>query len=244
VTLVDHGLSSTAMVLAAGLGTRMRPLTERVPKPLIRVSGRTLLDHALDRLTEANVERAVVNVHWLADQIEAHLKERRAPQPIISDERAALLDSGGGVKKALPHLGPRAFLLINADTLWMDGARSNMRRLVEAWRPDQMDILLLLAATATSIGFDGKGDFAFSSDGRLVRRREREVVPFAYAGVAILKPGLFAESPDGPFSLNRLFDRAMESKRLFGVRLDGVWMHVGTPDAITEAEACLARSAA
>lgn len=232
------------MVLAAGLGTRMRPLTDRVPKPLLRVSGRTLLDHALDRLAEVGAERAVVNIHWLAEQIEAHLKERRAPVPIISDERVALLDSGGGVKKALPHLGERPFLLMNADTLWMDGARPNMRRFVEAWRPDQMDVLLLLAATATAVGFDGKGDFAFGPDGRLLRRREREVVPFAYAGVAILKPDLFAGTPDGPFSLNCLFDRAIEGKRLFGVRLDGVWMHVGTPDAIGEAEACLARSAA
>jgi MurNAc alpha-1-phosphate uridylyltransferase len=238
------GLSPTAMVLAAGLGQRMRPITDRLPKPLVAVNGRTMLDQVLDRLVEAGVERAVVNVHHLADQMERHLAARRGgPAVAISDERGALLDSGGGVLKALPLLGPRPFMLANADTLWIDGARSNATRLAEHWRED-MDVLLLVAATSTATGYDGRGDFAFATDGRLRRRAEREVTPFAYAGFAVIRPELFDGMPAGPFSLNRVFDRAAERERLFGMRLDGVWMHVGTPAAIEEAEACLAKSAA
>lgn len=241
----DFGLSSTAMVLAAGLGTRMRPLTLTTPKPLVRVTGRTMLDQVLDRVAEAGISRAVVNVHHHADQMEAHLARRRdPPATIISDERDRLLDSGGGTKKALPHLGGPAFLLANADTLWIDGAASNVRRLVAHWRPQVMDVLLLLAATATAVGFEGRGDFHFAPDGRILRRGERDVAPFAYAGFAIFATAAFAETPDGPFSLNLLFDRAAKNGRLHGVRLDGVWMHVGTPDSIVAAEERVARSLA
>ena len=236
----------SAMVLAAGLGTRMRPITDTLPKPLVRVGGRALLDHALDRLPEAAIDRAVVNVHHHADMVEAHLNGRAHPRIAISDERARLLETGGGIKKALPLLaaadGPSPFVLLNSDSLWIDGPRSNLRCLVETWAPERMDILLLLAPIATSVGYDGRGDFFMDADGRLRRRPEREVAPFVYAGVAVLEPALFADTPEGPFSLNLLFDRAIDGGRLCGMRLDGVWLHVGTRDAIDAAEARLAAS--
>jgi N-acetyl-alpha-D-muramate 1-phosphate uridylyltransferase len=234
----------TAMVLAAGNGIRMRPLTERMPKPLIAVGGKPLLDNVLDRLAATGVETAVVNVHYLADQIERHLAARRAPRIVISDERTELLDTGGGVVKALPSLGPGPFYHLNSDTIWIDGVKSNLVRLAESFDAARMDALLLLAATSNSVGYGGRGDFGMTSDGRLQRRPEREVAPFVYAGVAILSPALFADAPGGAFSLNLLFDRAIEAGRLHGLRLEGVWMHVGTPDAIAAAEAAILASAA
>jgi MurNAc alpha-1-phosphate uridylyltransferase len=233
---------SRAMLLAAGLGTRMRPLTLTRPKPLIEVAGRTLLDHVLDRLVEAGVETVVVNVHHLADQMEAHLAARSRPRLIVSDERAGLLDSGGGVKKALPILGTAPFVICNADSFWIEGPRPNIASLIEAWDPLAMDVLMLLAPTATSVGFEGKGDYRLDAQGRLARRGEREVAPFVYAGVLLIKPELFAGTPE-VFSLNRLFDGAEAAGRLHGRRLDGVWLHVGTPLAIEEAESHIARSA-
>jgi len=233
-----------AMILAAGLGTRMRPLTDAMPKPLVPVGGKPLINHVLDRLAAVGVETAVVNVHHFADQIEQHLKPRRAPRIIISDERADVLGTGGGVVKALPRLGPAPFFLVNSDTLWIDGVKSNLERLADAFRPDQMDALLLLAPTATSVGYAGPGDFSMATDGRLRRRPEREVVPFVYAGVAILSPTLFRDAPAGAFALTQLFDRAIERERLYGLRLDGVWMHVGTPEAVAAAEAAILASAA
>jgi N-acetyl-alpha-D-muramate 1-phosphate uridylyltransferase len=230
------------MVLAAGLGLRMRPLTLERPKPLIEVAGKTLIDHILDPLAEAGVETAVVNVHHLADQMERHVAGRRAPRVVVSDERDRLLDSGGGVKKALPHLGAAPFFVLNADSFWIDGPRANLPRLAETFDPAAMDILMLVAATATSTGYDGLGDYLMDADGRLVRRASRQVVPFAYAGVFIVRPELFADTPDGPFSLNLLFDRAQAAGRLFGLRLDGHWLHVGTPDAIGLAEAKIDQS--
>lgn len=233
-----------AMVLAAGLGTRMRPLTDKVPKPLVNVSGRPLLDHVLDRLAQAGVEEAVVNVHHHASQIERHVAERSGPpRIIISDERDALLETGGGVRRALPLLGDEPFLTINSDTIWVEGAQPNLDRLIAGFDPESMDVLLLLAPAALSVGYDGLGDFRMDPDGRLLRRVERQVVPFVYAGAAIMKPALFQDSPEGAFSLNRIFDKALEAGRLFGVRLDGVWMHVGTPDAIALAEDALEKSA-
>lgn len=233
-----------AMVLAAGLGTRMRPLTDKVPKPLVNVSGRPLLDHVLDRLAQAGVEEAVVNVHHHASQIERHVAERSGPpRIIISDERDALLETGGGVRRALPLLGDEPFLTINSDTIWVEGAQPNLDRLIAGFDPERMDVLLLLAPAALSVGYDGLGDFRMDPDGRLLRRVERQVVPFVYAGAAIMKPALFQDSPEGAFSLNRIFDKALEAGRLFGVRLDGVWMHVGTPDAIALAEDALEKSA-
>jgi len=173
-----HVPPRTAMVLAAGRGERMRPLTERLPKPLVPVDGKPLLDHVLDRLAAAGVERAVVNVHYLADLIETHLAGRTAPRVTISDERATLLDTGGGVVKALPMLGPAPFFHINSDTIWIDGVKPNLERLAEAFDPATMDALLLLAPSADSIGYSGRGDFIMKADGRLQRRSEREVAPF------------------------------------------------------------------
>jgi N-acetyl-alpha-D-muramate 1-phosphate uridylyltransferase len=234
----------TAMVLAAGNGIRMRPLTDRTPKPLITVGGKPLLDNVLDRLAAAGVETAVVNVHHLADQIERHVAGRRTPRIVISDERANLLDTGGGVVKALPSLGAAPFYHLNSDTIWIDGVKSNLVRLAEGFDPAKMDALLLLAATSSSVGYSGRGDFAMAPDGRLRRRSEREVAPFVYAGVAILSPALFAGAPSGAFSLNLLFDRAIAAGRFYGLRLEGVWMHVGTPEAIAAAERAILSSAA
>ena len=233
-----------AMILAAGLGTRMQPLTDTMPKPLVAVGGKPLINHVLDRLAAVGVETAVVNVHHFADQIEQHLKPRRAPKIVISDERDAVLGTGGGAVKALPLLGDAPFFIVNSDTLWIDGVKSNLERLAAVFRPDQMDALLLLAPTATSVGYAGRGDFAMAPDGRLRRRPEREVVPFVYAGIAIVSPALFKDAPAGAFALTALFDRAIEHERLYGLRLEGVWMHVGTPDAVAAAEHAILASAA
>jgi MurNAc alpha-1-phosphate uridylyltransferase len=231
-----------AMVLAAGLGTRMHPLTDTMPKPLLQVAGKALLDHGLDRLSEAGVERAVVNVHYLAEQIERRLAARTKPQIVISDERGLLLGTGGAVVKALPQLGPAPFFHLNADTIWIDGVKPNLARLAEAFDPASMDALLLLAPTVGSIGYAGRGDFAMAGDGRLRARSEREVAPFVFAGAAILSPALFAGSPKAEFSLTALFTRAAEAGRLHGLRLEGLWMHVGTPAAIAAAEAAIRAS--
>ena len=233
-----------AMVLAAGLGTRMRAFNGRIPKPLVKVGGKALIDYVLDRLAEQGVECAVVNVHHLADQIERHLAQRQHPQIVISDERNELLGTGGGVVKALPKLGGEPFFHVNSDTIWIDGVKPNLGRLAAAFNPARMDALLLLAPAASSIGYSGRGDFLMASDGRLARRGEREVVPFVYAGAAILTPSFFAGAPAGAFSMSPLFDRAAEAERLCGLRLDGVWMHVGTPDAVKAAEEAILASAA
>ena len=225
-----------AMVLAAGLGLRMRPITETMPKPLVRVAGKPLLDHVLDKLAEAGVADAVVNVHYLPDQIISHVAGRSAPKVTISDERDQVLGTGGAVVKALPLLGTAPFFHLNADTMWIDGAQPNLKRLADTFDPARMDILLLMAPTANSIGYSGRGDFAMTPDGTLRKRKELEVVPFVYAGVAILSPQLFNDAPAGEFSLTDIFDRVGEQGRLFGLRMEGVWMHVGTPEAIAAAE--------
>ncbi|HEY5965849.1 MAG TPA: nucleotidyltransferase family protein [Xanthobacteraceae bacterium] len=232
----------TAMVLAAGFGERMRPLTEKMPKPMVPVAGKPLLDHVLDRLAAAGVARAVVNVHYLADQIEKHVASRKAPQIVISDERTKLLNTGGGVVKALPTIGAEPFFHINSDTIWIDGVRPNLERLVDQFDPDGMDALLLLAPSAHSIGYAGRGDYLMAADGRLTKRPESEIAPFVYAGAALLRPELFKGAPEGAFSLTALFDRAAAAGRLHGLRLEGVWMHVGTPDAIGQAEAAIRAS--
>jgi N-acetyl-alpha-D-muramate 1-phosphate uridylyltransferase len=233
----------TAMVLAAGLGERMRPLTDRIPKPLVPVAGKALIDRVLDRLAAAGIERAVVNVHYLADLIEGHLKGRTKPQIVISDEREKLLNTGGGVVKALGLIGNEPFIHVNSDTIWIDGVKPNLERLAEAFDPARMDALLLLAPVSTSIGYAGRGDFTMATEGRLKRRPERDVAPFVYAGAAVLRPELFKDAPAGAFPLTALFNRAEASGRLHGLRLEGVWMHVGTPQAIAEAEAAIAASA-
>jgi N-acetyl-alpha-D-muramate 1-phosphate uridylyltransferase len=233
-------MPNRAIVLAAGLGTRMRPYNGHIPKPLVEIGGKSLIDYSLDRLADAGVQSVVVNVHHLADILERHLAPRQRPQIVISDERGELLGTGGGIAKALPKLGEAPFFLVNSDTVWLDGVKPNFRRMADAFDPQTMDALLLLAPTANSIGYTGRGDFAMLPDGRLRRRRENEVVPFVYAGAAVLSPGLFADAPKGAFSLTVLFDRAVERARLYGLRLEGVWMHVGTPEAVAAAEAALA----
>jgi MurNAc alpha-1-phosphate uridylyltransferase len=232
------------MVLAAGLGTRMRAFNGDIPKPLVRVAGKALIDHVLDKLAAAGVERAVVNVHHLADQIEQHLAGRRRPQVVISDERGELLGTGGGVVKALPDLGPTPFFHVNSDTIWIDGVQPNLARLAAIFDAERMDALLMLAPTASSIGYSGRGDFNMGPDGRLTRRAEQNVAPFVYAGAAILTRAFFAGAPRGAFSLSPLFDRAAEAGRLFGLRLEGIWMHVGTPEAVKAAEAAIVAGAA
>jgi MurNAc alpha-1-phosphate uridylyltransferase len=232
------------MVLAAGLGERMRPLTDRMPKPLVPVAGKALIDHVLDRLAAAGVERAVVNVHYLADMIERHLKGHTKPEIVISNEREKLLNTGGGVVKALAALGREPFFHVNSDTIWIDGVKPNLERLAEAFDPTTTDALLLLAPVSTSIGYPGRGDFTMAPNGRLTRRGERDIAPFVYAGAAILRPELFKDAPDGAFSLTTLFQRAEAAGRLHGLRLEGVWMHVGTPEAIKDAEAAITASTA
>ena len=233
-------MSKSAIVLAAGLGTRMRPYNGHIPKPLVAVGGKSLIDYGLDRLADAGVERAVVNVHHLADAVERHLSARQKPHIIISDERGELLGTGGGIAKALPQLGDAPFFLVNSDTLWLDGVKPNFVRLAENFDAKTMDALLLLAPTMGSLGYEGRGDYTMLPDGRLRRRGEQEAVPFIYAGAAILTPALFAAAPAGGFPLTLLFDRAGATGRLFGLRLEGVWMHVGTPEAVVAAEAALA----
>jgi MurNAc alpha-1-phosphate uridylyltransferase len=235
---------SKAMILAAGLGQRMRPLTDRMPKPLVEVAGQPLLDHVLDKLAAVGVAEAVVNVHYLPDQIIDHVTSRARPRVIISDERDRVLGTGGGVVRALRLLGDRPFFLLNADTMWIDGVQSNLARLAEAFDPARMDILLLMAPTASSIGYTGRGDYGMLPDGALRKRREHQVVPFVYAGAAVMSPSIFADAPKGEFSLTKMFDGANEGERLFGLRLDGVWMHVGTPDAVQAAEEAFSESVA
>ena len=225
-----------AFVLAAGLGTRMRHLTEAVPKPMVQLNGVTLIDRVLDRIADAGIQQAVVNVHYLADVLEKHLAKRDRPKITISDERGVLLETGGGVMKAWPQLSSGPFLIHNSDSVWIETAGRNLDRLCAAWDGDKMDSLMLLAPIAHSIGYDGHGDFAMDADGHLARRGDNRQVPFVFAGVSIAHPRLFDGAPAGRFSLNKVWDRAIDAGRLYGLRLDGIWMHVGTPEAVDEAE--------
>lgn len=230
----------TAMVLAAGLGTRMRPLTDDRPKALVEVGGRALIDHVLDRLAGAGVEMAVVNVHWFADRLEAHLAGRAVPRILISDEREALLETGGGLKKARPLLGDDPVFVANIDSVWTDGGQEGWAQdLVRLWDPARMDACLLLARREGSIGFEGDGDFFLGEDGRLTFRGEAASAPFAYMGVHITRPDYADGGPDGAFSLSPLWRRSAAAGRLYGCVLDGDWMHVGDPQARDEAEAKL-----
>ena len=228
-----------AMVLAAGLGLRLRPLTLTMPKPLVRVGGTTMLDRVLDRLAEYGVELAVVNTHHLGEQIARHVAARRAPRIVLSHEDE-LLDTGGGVKKALPLLGDAPFFVVNSDLLWTDGAEPALGRLARAWDDARMDTLLLLQPTARAYGYDGRGDFFMAEDGGLRLCRAGETAPYLFAGVQIVHPRLFRDAPDGKFSLNLLFDRAAAARRLFGLAHLGGWYHVGTPDSLAGVEAALA----
>jgi MurNAc alpha-1-phosphate uridylyltransferase len=234
-----------AMIMAAGLGKRMRPLTATTPKPLIEVNGQALIDHGMDRLVSAGVKTCVVNVHYLADLVEVHVRRRNDIEIVISDERDQLLETGGGIKKALPQLGESPFFQLNADTCyWIEGVKPNLEHMVDAWDETRMDALLLVAETVKSVGYAGRGDFDMAKDGSLTRRLEKGVTPFAYAGAAILHPRLFEGAPDGAFSMNVLFDKAIESGRLFGVQMEGLWLHIGTPESIRAAEYAVRESAA
>ena len=234
----------TAMVLAAGFGERMRPLTDKKPKPLVEVAGKPLIEHVLDKLADAGVETAVVNVHYLADMIEKRLASRKKPRIVFSDERKLLLNTGGGIVKALPLIGAAPFYLVNSDSIWIDGVRGNLARLGGKFRPGADGCASSARADRrTASVMQAAGISPWRRMAACSARAEREVVPFVYAGVAILSPSLFKGAPDGAFSLTTLFDRASEAERLFGLRLEGVWMHVGTPDAIALAEDAILASA-
>jgi N-acetyl-alpha-D-muramate 1-phosphate uridylyltransferase len=235
----------TAMVLAAGYGKRMRPLTENVPKPMVRLEGRPLIDHVLSRLAAAGVREAVVNVHYLADALEAHLAGRSDPPAIrIRNERETLLDTGGGVKAVLDRLGTSGFFIHNSDSVWIEDGGDVLTDLAAQWNPDAMDALLLAADARASLGYNGAGDFDMDEQGRLKRRAAGQTAPYVFAGVSIAHPRLFANSPDGAFSLNPLWDAAIARGRLFGARLHGEWMHIGTPEALAAAEQRLRDKAA
>lgn len=231
----------TAMVLAAGLGVRMRPITNTMPKPLVKVAGKPLLDWGLDSLAASGVKKAVVNVHYLPEQIIAHVAPRKRPEIIISDESAELLDSAGGIVKALPQLGPDPFFIVNADTFWIDQGLANLDRLGLAWQPGKMDILLMLASLDSATGHCGSTDFLIDADGRL-RRAAGDPSGFIYAGAAIADPAIFADARPTKHSLNAYFDRAIAAGRLFGMPMQGSWITVGTPDAIAPAEAAVAKA--
>lgn len=231
--------SDTAMVMAAGMGKRMRPLTASQPKPMVRVAGKPLIDHSLDRLAEAGVSRAVVNVHYLADALEAHLKLRSSPAITISDERAQLLETGGGMVKALPHL-PDPFFCLNSDNIWLDGPGNAFHELSRRWNPDTMDALLLVVPHARAINFDGKGDFHLDAMGRIARRKSGRIAPFIYTGIQLVAHRLLRDAPQGRFGTMLLWERAIAEGRLYGLPFTGLWFEVGTPQAIRPTEEKLA----
>jgi N-acetyl-alpha-D-muramate 1-phosphate uridylyltransferase len=231
-----------AMVLAAGLGKRMRPLTATRPKPLVEVAGKPLIDHALERLAAAGVRKAVVNVHYLADALEAHLAKQSAGlEIVVSDEREQLLETGGGLVKALPLIDADPFYCVNSDNLWVDGPVDSLRLLASSWDEGRMDALLLLVPLAQAHCHNGKGDFHMQADGALTRRRPHGVAPFVFTGVQLISKRLLAgEVPDGPFSTNLLWDRALAAGRLFGAVHQGLWFDVGQPASIRRTEDILA----
>jgi len=239
---VNDLVSDTAMVLAAGLGKRMRPLTASQPKPLVRVGGKALIDYALDRLADAGVAKAVVNVHYLADALIAHVSERTAPVVTISDERDLLLETGGGMVKALrAGLLPDPFFCVNSDNIWLDGPRDAFGDLSRAWNPDKMDALLLLVPHSSASNYRGKGDFSMDTVGKVSRRRSGRVAPFIFSGIQLVSHRFLEDAPEGPFSTNVLWNRAIDADRLYGVRFTGQWFEVGEPGAIAPTEAALKR---
>ncbi len=229
-----------AMILAAGLGTRMRPLTNNVPKPLVKVRGKALIDHVIDRLVAAKVELVIVNLHHHADLLKAHLAKRKDVEIRTSDETDRILGTGGGVFNVLPLFEGEPFFVHNADSIWVEGYGRAFEGMIGRWNPETMDALLLAASLVNAIGYEGPGDFLMDSEGRLSRLPEQRLSPFAYPGVQIVHPRLFVGAKPGAFSINPLWDRAIEKGRLYGMRLDGVWMHVGTPEALVQSEAYLA----
>ncbi|MAH83877.1 MAG: mannose-1-phosphate guanylyltransferase [Rhodospirillaceae bacterium TMED8] len=225
-----------AIVLAAGKGLRMRPITLKTPKPMVRVDGRMLIDHALDRLEEAGVTEAIVNTHYLGDKLQQHLGKRKSPKIIFSPE-VELLETGGGVKHALPLLGKKPFWVVNSDAFWLNGPTDALARMASVWDEGNMDALLLLHSTVEAYGYVGRGDFSCNTIGKLERRAEMEVAPWLFTGIQLLKPETLENTPNGPFSLNVIYDRLLEQERLFGIVHDGEWFHIGTPDGLSEAEA-------
>ena len=230
--------SDTAMVMAAGMGKRMRPLTASQPKPMVRVAGKPLIDHALDRLAEAGIAKAVVNVHYLADALETHIVARGNPAITISDEREQLLETGGGLVKAQDLL-PDPFFCLNSDNIWLDGPKNAFHDLSEQWNADRMDALLLLVPHKGASNFVGKGDFHMDPHGRLRRRRSGRIAPYIFTGIQLVSKRLLRDSPDGAFSTNILWNRALEEERLFGITFTGRWFEVGTPAAIRPTELAL-----
>lgn len=232
-------IGHTAMVLAAGFGQRMRPLTLSRPKPLVEVAGKALIDYGFDRLREADVETAIVNVHYLPDQIESWAAQQSSPHILISDERGEILDTGGGIARALPLLGPDPFFVINSDSFWIDHGTPALERLRARWDDAVMDCLLLLCPLDRTVGYDGHGDFVLQENGRVLRKGNGEGDPLAYIGGYLVSPRLFDAAPKGAFSMNLLWDHAIAAGRLFGIVHQGRWLHVGTPEAIPLAERAL-----
>ena len=230
---------TAAMIMGAGMGSRMRPLTDDRPKPLVRVAGKTLIDHSIDRLATAGVTTIVVNLHYKAEMLRAYLQRRDDVEIIFSDESEKLLDTGGGVVKALHLFGDRPFLVLNSDSIWVEGPVAALPAMMAHWDSARMDGLLLLADMQTALGYEGRGDFVLKAEGQVLRARDHAGAAYAYPGVQIVHTRMFAGAPDGPFSTNLMWDRAITRDRLFGTVLDGVWIHVGTPGARDEAEAYL-----
>jgi MurNAc alpha-1-phosphate uridylyltransferase len=231
--------SDVAMVLAAGMGKRMRPLTATRPKPLVRVNGKPLIDYALDKLEEAGVARTVVNVHYLADQMAAHLSARSAPHITISDETDALLETGGGLVRALPLIDAETFFCLNSDNIWLDGPSSAFAALSQAWDEERMDALLLLVSHAQAFNYDGRGDFHLDQLGRVSRRKTGRVAPFIFTGIQLMSRRLLRDAPDGAFSTTVLWDRAIAEGRLYGISHTGLWYEVGAPHMIAPTELAL-----
>jgi MurNAc alpha-1-phosphate uridylyltransferase len=233
---------TAAMIMGAGLGTRMRPLTDDRPKPLVTVGGKTLIDHSIDRLVAAGVTLVVVNLHYKAEMLRAHLARRHDVDFLFSDESEQLLDTGGGVVKAMPYFGDHSFFVLNSDSIWIENGTPVLSAMLAGWDESRMDGLLLLADMTTALGYEGTGDFALKKDGHLARARDAQKGDhlYAYPGVQIVHPRLFADAPDGAFSTNIMWDRAIAHNRLSGTVMDGRWIHVGTPQARDEAEATLA----
>lgn len=229
-----------AIILAAGLGTRMQPITNTIPKPLVKIDGKTLIDHKLDAARRAGIRKIIVNVHHLAEQLEEHLEKIHDLEIIISNERKLLMDSGGGITKALVHFDNRPFVVLNSDTFWHADEPANLLFLGENWNGDEMDILMGLADVEKAVGFHGAGDFFKSADGCLTRRGKHSSAPYAFCGDYITHPDVFQNSPTAPFSSNTLFDEAISKHRLKGKLLKGLWLHVGTPESIGEAERAIA----